>query len=417
MTTTQSKFTKYELYKKSGVKCVGSIPHDWMLGRPGLEGRYTTGSRDSADSKPDGKYPFYVRSEHIERIDSYSFDTDAVLIPGEGLLNTAIHYASGKFEVHQRVYCWHSLDKRRYNTRFFYYYVRSIFPEHAKWYFAKSTIDSLRAIVFRELKVCLPSLETQQTIADFLDQKCEQIDSLIEQKQQLIERLKEKRQSLITQAVTKGLDSNVEMKDSGVKWIGSIPSHWTMERSKFMFSERKEKALEKDEQLTVSQQHGVVKQSEFMDTANYRPMQVISGRDILKHIEAGDFVISMRSFQGGLELSEVTGCVSSAYVPLIPGEGIHGPYYKYLFKSKAYIQALQSTSNLVRDGQALRFFNFSLIALPKVPYEEQVAIAKHVSASTELIDKAVNQLEKQITTIREYKSALIYNAVTGKIKI
>jgi len=105
-------------------------------------------------------------------------------------------------------------------------------------------------------------------------------------------------------------------------------------------------------------------------------MQVFTRLDILRHVEPNDFVISMRSFQVGIEWwSPYRGCVSSSYVPLVPADHILPGYFRYLFKSVFYIQGLQSTTNLVRDGQALRFENFRLAPLPRIPVSDQYAIA------------------------------------------
>lgn len=104
-----------------------------------------------------------------------------------------------------------------------------------------------------------------------------------------------------------------EMKDSGVAWLGQIPSNWEVVYPKALFSQRKERAMEEDRQLTASQQLGIMFQDEYMETTGQRVVVVEKDFSILKHVEQGDFVISMRSFQGGLEYSENTGCISSAY--------------------------------------------------------------------------------------------------------
>ncbi|SFD52154.1 restriction endonuclease subunit S domain-containing protein [Roseivivax sediminis] len=201
-------------------------------------------------------------------------------------------------------------------------------------------------------------------------------------------------------------------KDSGVQWIGEIPSHWLVERSKWLFHDRKERARKGEPQLAATQKYGVIPQAEFMELEGRRITQVFLDFTILKHVEAGDFVMSMRSFQGGLEYSEHTGCVSSAYVALEPQDEVHPPFYKYLLKSTRYIEALQSTSNLVRDGQALRFENFSMVDLFAPPLPEQRAIAAFLDGKCATIDEAVRIKEEQITLLRERRQILIQQAVT-----
>jgi len=201
-------------------------------------------------------------------------------------------------------------------------------------------------------------------------------------------------------------------KDSGIKWLEKIPSHWKVERSQWLFSLRRERARKGDQQLTASQKHGMISQAEFMAIEGRRVTQVEFNPEILKHVEANDFIISMRSFQGGIEYCNVSGCVSSAYVPLIPRKYVYPNYFKYLFKSARYIEALQSTSNLVRDGQALRYENFRMVALPVVPFEEQAAIANFLDQKTAQIDDAIAIKEKQIELLKERKQIIIQKAVT-----
>ena len=201
-------------------------------------------------------------------------------------------------------------------------------------------------------------------------------------------------------------------KDSGVEWLGEVPSHWEVENSKRVFSYRKDKAEKTDEQLTSSQKYGVIPQDLFMDLEGRRVTVVEFNYEILKHVEKGDFVISMRSFQGGIEYCNYTGCVSSAYVALIPTSKVHSQYYRFLLKSVRYIEALQSTSNLVRDGQALRYENFCMVPLIVPPLSEQQNIAQFLDDKTAKIEQAVDLAEKQIALLKEHKQILIQNAVT-----
>lgn len=201
------------------------------------------------------------------------------------------------------------------------------------------------------------------------------------------------------------------MKDSGVAWLGKVPAHWDVVQSRRLFSERNQSAFAGEAQLTVSQKYGLLPQAEFMELEGRRIVQVQKGHDILKHVESGDFVISMRSFQGGLEYSTHTGSVSSAYVALTPIKWVEPRFYRHLFKSVTYIQALQSTSDLVRDGQALRFENFSKVALPVVPHVEQIAIADHLDRETARIDKLIARKTRFIELLTEKRKAFITHTV------
>ena len=204
-----------------------------------------------------------------------------------------------------------------------------------------------------------------------------------------------------------------QMKDSGYPWMGEIPSHWRDINPKALFIQRKERAKEDDRQLTASQQYGVLYQDEYMALTGSRVVVVQKDFDILKHVEAGDFVISMRSFQGGLEYSPVSGSISSAYVMLIPNkELVYPPFYRWLLKSSAYIRALQSTSDLVRDGQAMRYSNFAKVRLLLVPMDEQKAIASYLDEKVSQIDSIIKEANASIEKYKQWKAAIIYEAVT-----
>lgn len=261
-------------------------------------------------------------------------------------------------------------------------------------------------------------LREQEKIANYLDKKVMDIDLIIEKTKITIENYKKYKQSIITEAVTKGLNPNVEMKDSGIEWIGQIPKHWKKINPKALFYQRKDRAKKDDRQLTASQKYGIMYQDEFMEKEGVRVTVVQKDFDILKHVEPNDFVISMRSFQGGLEYSELSGCISSAYVMLIPNLGkVYPKFFKFFFKSFKYINALQSTSNLVRDGQAMRYSNFSQLYLVEIPLEEQKEIAEYLDKKIAEIDNLIAKKESLISEMEEYKKSLIYECVTGKKEI
>ncbi|MCP9791495.1 restriction endonuclease subunit S [Vulcanococcus limneticus] len=201
-------------------------------------------------------------------------------------------------------------------------------------------------------------------------------------------------------------------KDSGVEWLGEVPEHWSVGQSRRRFALRNQRAHEDDEQLTASQKLGIVKQIDFVESEGRRVVEVIKGADILKHVEPGDFIISMRSFQGGIEYSLYRGSISSAYVMLSPIKDIHPGFFRWLFKSDRYIQALQSTSNLVRDGQALRFSNFTQVDLPLIPHSEQASIASFLDDETAKIDALIAEQQRLIELLQEKRQAVISQAVT-----
>lgn len=264
----------------------------------------------------------------------------------------------------------------------------------------------------------LPTLGEQKNIVAFLDSKCSEIDAISADIQKEIETLEQYKRSVITEAVTKGLNPDVEMKDSGVAWCPQIPSNWQYTNPKGLFGLRTDRAFRNDRQLTASQEYGIVYQDEYMETTGNKVVTVTKDFSILKHVEPDDFVISMRSFQGGLEYSDKRGCISSAYVMLIPNkELVYAPFYRWFFKSSKYINALQSTSNLVRDGQAMRYANFVKVPLFIVPIEEQKAIASYLDEKIEKVNSILAAKKKQLEILSNYKKSLIYEYVTGKKEV
>ena len=277
-----------------------------------------------------------------------------------------------------------------------------------------------RNLYWQHLKrsdVVLPPREEQIEIAEFLNQKTAEIDQAIAIKEQQIALLNERKQIVIQKAVTQGLDPNVTMKDSGVEWIGEIPEHWEIIRSKFLFTQRKENSRKDDVQLSATQAYGVIPQEEYEKRTGKSVVKISLHLDKRKRVHLNDFVISMRSFQGGLERAWAEGCIRSSYVVLKPLKPIDPDYYGYLFKTPMYIKALQNTSNFIRDGQDLNFGNFSQVDLFIVPLSEQKQIVEYIKSQLGDFEKHLELLNQQIEKLKEYKTTLINDAVTGKIKV
>ena len=277
-----------------------------------------------------------------------------------------------------------------------------------------------RNLYWQHLKrsdVVLPPREEQIEIAEFLNQKTAEIDQAIAIKEQQIALLNERKQIVIQKAVTQGLDPNVPMKDSGVEWIGQIPEHWEIIRSKFLFTQRKENSRKDDVQLSATQAYGVIPQEEYEKRTGKSVVKISLHLDKRKRVHLNDFVISMRSFQGGLERAWAEGCIRSSYVVLKPLKPIDPDYYGYLFKTPMYIKALQNTSNFIRDGQDLNFGNFSQVDLFIVPLSEQKQIVEYIKSQLGDFEKHLELLNQQIEKLKEYKTTLINDAVTGKIKV
>ena len=207
------------------------------------------------------------------------------------------------------------------------------------------------------------------------------------------------------------------MKDSGIEWIGEIPEGWRTINPKALFTQRKDKAQKGERQLTSSQQYGILYQDDYMELTGSKVVTVEKDFDILKHVEAGDFVISMRSFQGGLEYSTNSGAISSAYVMLVPNlELVYPRFYRWLLKSSVYIDALQRTTNMVRDGQAMRYSNFAQVRLFTLPLDEQKSRADFLDLECSSIDKILFKTRSSIEEYKKLKQAVITQAVTKGVR-
>lgn len=187
--------------KASGVEWLGDIPKDWHLSKVKYLAKIKTGGKDTENKEDDGKYPFFVRSDNIERINSYSFDGEAILTAGDGVgVGRVFHYINGKFDYHQRVYKISNFVNT--NGKFFYYYFKENFYKEILKLSAKSTVDSIRLPMLENFLITVPKIEEQQKISKYLDEKLIHFDNTIEKTKQSITKLKEAKEALISQAVT-----------------------------------------------------------------------------------------------------------------------------------------------------------------------------------------------------------------------
>lgn len=206
-----------------------------------------------------------------------------------------------------------------------------------------------------------------------------------------------------------------ELRDSGVGWLGDTPAAWSVVPARALFGERKQKSSATDVHLTPSQKYGVLPQAEYMEITGNKVVLNLSGADNMRHVEAGDYVSHLRSFQGGLEFAGIPGKVSAAYTVLKPKVALEPRFFKYLFKSDLYVQALQTTTDQLRDGQSIRYGQFTLIPLPYPELDEQRAIADYLDRETAQIDAFIAKNEELITLLTERRAAVTAQAVTRGI--
>ncbi len=261
-----------------------------------------------------------------------------------------------------------------------------------------------------------PRLE-QTAIAGFLDEKTAKIDELVGIKRRQIALLAERKQILIQNAVTKGLNPDAPLKDSGVDWIGKIPAHWEVKPAKHLFFEVDERSKNGDEELlSVSHMTGVTPRSE--KTVSMFLAEDYSGSKICRD---GDLVFNiMWAWMGALGASPQVGIVSPSYAVFrqLKSQTFDPVYLEMLMQSLGYIEHYNKVSTGLHSSR-LRFYSHMFLKM-KIGYpsfEEQERIVQFLAKETGKIIKAISVLENQITKLNEYKTTLINAAVTGKIKV
>lgn len=400
------------------VEWLPDLPADWDVARLSYLCRIGTGELDTIDADPEGSVPFYIRSPHIQRATSATGAGEAVLTPGDGAVGEVFHHhRAGDFAAHQRVYVLDRFDRTNLLPRFFYWYFSSRFRMVTSGGTAKSTVESLRRPMFTSFPVALPPLVQQRRIADYLDRETATIDALIEKQRMLIGTLGERRRTMISEATTLGLRGGDDLIETSVPWVDRIPRRWQMMAARRIFALRREKSRPDAVHLTPSQKFGVLPQQEYMRLSGSRVVLNLTGADSMQAVEPGDFVIHLRSFEGGIEYSELAGKVSNAYTVLTPAKGVHAHFWRWMLKSQRYVEALRVTVDQLRDGQSIRYQDFAKVPLPVPPLDEQCEIADHLDRETAKIDALIAKAERFIELARERRAALITAAVTGQIEI
>lgn len=413
---TIAEMPKYEAYKESGVEWLGEIPMDWFQSRLKFLVSIKTGEKDTAHRVDDGEYPFFIRSPKVQRINTYSFEGEAVLTAGDGDIGKIFHYINGRFDYHQRVYKFSNFKK--VEGKYLYYYLQYNLAEEVIKLSAKTTVDSLRLPYLQNFVVVIPSRQEQKLIANYLNQKTAQIDEAIATKQQQISLLKERKQIIVQQAVTQGLDPNVPMKDSGVDWIGMIPEHWEVHANRTLFTERVESGREGLPLLSVSI-HSGVSSEEVSEEDNVRGRVKIEDKTKYVLVKKGDVAFNMmRAWQGGIGAVTTDGMVSPAYIVAKPIGAIVADFFEYQYRCPKFIQQMDRYSKGITDFRKRLYWDgfkqLKTVVPPKKEQDKIIQFIQDLATKTEAADKLLNA---QIEKLKEYKTTLINSAVTGKIKI
>lgn len=261
-----------------------------------------------------------------------------------------------------------------------------------------------------------PQLSEQKVIANFLDSKCSEIDAISADIQKEIEILEQYKRSVITEAVTKGLNPDVEMKESGIGYIGIIPNHWVVEKIKYHLKYRSNRNPGNVQVLSVYREYGVIPKDSRDDNHNVTSEDTSNYR----YVRVGDFVINkMKAWQGSMAISDYEGIVSPAYyVYEFSDEHFDRKYFHYLLRNKMYATEFLRVSGGIRVGQwDLSAYDFENTMVPMPPIKEQKKIAAFLDTKSTEIDSLIGEKKRQLEVLDSYKKSLIYEYVTGKKEV
>jgi type I restriction enzyme S subunit len=272
--------------------------------------------------------------------------------------------------------------------------------------------------ILRNLVIHIPSDNEQEQIVKFLDQEIYKIDSLVNEQKKLIKLLNEKRQAVISHVVTKGIDPNVKMKDSGVEWLGEIPEHWDLKRIANLYSEFNEGGDESLPILSVSIHRGV-SDKEFEDDEMERKVIRSDDRSKYKKVQTNDLVYNMmRAWQGGFGAVKVNGMVSPAYVVARPKIKLITSYFENVLRTPQAIEQMRRYSRGVTDFRLRLYWEeFKNLQLPVPTISEMIEICEKITKMCEKFDALTDACESSIDLLLERRSALISATVTGQIDV
>ncbi|GAB3350631.1 restriction endonuclease subunit S [Lysobacter tyrosinilyticus] len=281
------------------------------------------------------------------------------------------------------------------------------------WSKVGATVESLESDLIGDTLIPLPPRHEQEAIISFLDRETSRLDALVSAKQRVLDLLAEKRKAIIATAVTRGIDSKVKLRDSGVPWLGEIPAHWEIERAHWLFRERDVRSTTgEEEMLTVSHLTGVTPRSE--KDVNMFEAETNEG---YKLCEPGDLVINtLWAWMGAMGIAPVKGIVSPAYNVYEPGPRLAPAYIDALVRLPVFAQEVTRYSKGVWSSR-LRLYpeGFFEVYLPVPPKGEQRAVVEHIACETAKLDAVRTATERTIALLKERRSALIAAAVTGQL--
>lgn len=409
--------------KDSGIEWIGEIPKSWVCCKQKYEIKLINGRAYSdSEFEEGGKYPILrvgnLFSNPVWYSSSMELEPDKYCEKGDLLYSWSMSYAPVIWEGEKVIYHYHiwkaklskSLDKK-----FAYYYLLSL-TDALKAEIHETTMGFITMGVMNNSYIAFPSIEEQHRISSYLDSKCSEIDALTTDIQSQIEMLEQYKRSVITEAVTKGLNRDVEMKESGIEYVGKIPASWDMHPVYYYFGERKHKNSLGEEQNLLSLSYGNIIRKDI----NTREGLLPESFNTYNIVEAGDIIIrptdlqnDKRSLRTGLVREH--GIITSAYIDLMPVRNINTEYYHYLLHAFDVMKVFYNMGNGVRQG--LNFSEFSRLMVFEPSLAEQNSIVDYLNDKCGQINTVISEKQDQLATLDADKKSTIYEYVTGKKEV
>lgn len=409
--------------KDSGIEWVGKIPKHWSV----MHNKYIMTKKKTIKEIYGGEdiISLSMNGVIVRDLDAggkmpKTFDGYQIVHPGNLLMCLFDYDVTPRcigliknFGVTSPAYSQFVMNKNNHSGYYNYYY---LMVDHTKalLHLAKNLRHSFTEEQLGSISAPVPPVEEQIEIEKFLDQKCSAIDAISSDIQKQITILEDYKKSVITEAVTKGLNPDVEMKDTGVEWIGKIPKHWDVIRNLYLFREFIVPAKKSDISLSLSQKDGLVLTDEMKESS-----LKTSSYDNWKHVETGDLVLNrFKAHLGVLFSSKYVGMVSFHYGVYKEIRALVSKYYEYLFHTDNFMTIFAGLSNGVTVGlQNLSNQNFYSVKSIYPPIDEQKIIVQYLDEKCSEIDSLISDKKKQLEILAEYKKSLIYEYVTGKKEV
>lgn len=397
--------------KESGIDWIGQIPEEWEVTKLKYALLISNGKDYKDIEVEEGGYPVIGSGGVFARSRNYMYDGDVVLLGRKGTIDKPLFY-SGKFWTVDTMFYSTALNG---NNIKFMYYSSLLIP--FSYYSTATALPSMTQSDLNNHMLCLPSISEQTKIADFLDKKTAQLDKAKSLLEEQIQKLKDYRASLIYETVTKGLDKDVPMKDSGIDWIGQVPQGWGIDFANHIFEEHKQKNKGNKEKNLLSLSYGRIIRKSIDTSFGLLPESF----DTYNIIQRGDIVLRLTDLQNDKKslrvgLARENGIITSAYLTLrLKSIGCSDSYMYYLLHTYDICKVFYNFGGGVRQGGTWSDIYKLELLIP--PYNEQTKITDFLDKKTVQIDKLIKIKNQQIENINKQRQTLIYDYVTGKRRV